>query len=628
MKFNSKLWMLAVALATVGCSDDIENGPNNGNGNGTDGPTTYMKVAINSEITTRADGGETTGVEEVGEENEYNVKDVTVVLFDNEGTADASDLTKFTASSTIRAVGWATVTAQGTSAMENHSWQATVEVPVSDKSATPITGKELGVIAVTNLGGSEETPNALYSAVDGGTITTGKQLADYLQKVYQTSSTQFVMSTHTLEHAGLESTITLQATVSEDNVPTTNVFVERLAAKIRITPQEDVTNFLYTVGEAASPIAHVALTDVAIVNQLSSGSYLLKRVTENNPEALSSDMTVTYLGDEAWLNKGATANYVLDPWTVDKTPTNVENLPATLTYINRYAKPSTETSGMMPIEDAWDSYSNSGEAAPIKLTNATLNDNNNKSLRLAYTMENTTSAANSLKGYSTGALFKATYYPAKWSAWNSTSSKVEETEVTWDADITASTTGKSFYEYGGDIYANKESVFAKCVNDANENYTYANFTGEGWSNLTVSTFTSYLANVNDPFGYIDYLTKEVEDQEGETKISEIADIKTFEQFITTDGTYGDANYYENGVCYYPYWIRHGDNGDLNDMGIMEFAIVRNNIYDLQITGINGLGLSGTTVPDPEDPDEDNTMRMQVVLYVRNWVVRTNSSILY
>lgn len=622
--------MLAVAMATVGCSDDIENGPNNGNGNGIDGPTTYMKVAINSEITTRADGGETTGVEEEGEENEYNVHDVTIVLFDNDGTESASDLTTFTASSNIRAVGWATVTEQGTSAMENHSWQATVEVPVTDKSQTSITGKELGVIAVTNLGGSEESPNALYSAVDGGTITTGKQLADYLQTVYQTSSTQFVMSTHTLEHAGLESTIILQEAVSEDNVPTANVFVERLAAKIRITPQENITNFLYTIGETSSPVAHVALTDVAIVNQLSSGSYLLKRVTENNPDALADDMTVTYLGDENWIKntESLTANYVLDPWTIDKTLENVSSLPTRLTYINRYAKPSTETSGMMPIEDAWDSYSNSGEAAPIKLTNATLNDNNNKSLRLAYTMENTTSAANSLKGYSTGALFKATYYPAKWSAWSSTSSKVEETDVTWDSDITASTTGKSFYEYNGDIYANKESVFAKCINDANENYTYANFTGEGWNALTVSTFTSYLANVNDPFGYIDYLTTAVEDQDDETKISEITDIKTFEQFVTADGTYGDANYYENGVCYYPYWIRHGDNDNRNNMGIMEFAIVRNNIYDLQITGINGLGLSGTTVPDPKDPDEDDNLRMQVVLYVRNWVVRTNSTILY
>ena len=88
MKFNSKLWMLAVAMATVGCQDDLGNDPNTGNGTQLNGPTTYMKVAVNSEVTTKApqntgdvpQGGEGEGTE-VGSVNEYDVDDVTIVLY-------------------------------------------------------------------------------------------------------------------------------------------------------------------------------------------------------------------------------------------------------------------------------------------------------------------------------------------------------------------------------------------------------------------------------------------------------------------------------------------------------------------------------------------------------------------
>ena len=63
------------------------------------------------------------------------------------------------------------------------------------------------------------------------------------------------------------------------------------------------------------------------------------------------------------------------------------------------------------------------------------------------------------------------------------------------------------------------------------------------------------------------------------------------------------------------------------MGPMEFAIVRNNIYDMTVTGINGLGESGIDVPDPKKPDEDKTVKMNVTVKVKNWVVRTNGNII-
>ena len=110
MKLNSKLWMLAVAMATVGCQDELGNDPLNQEG--VDGPTTYMKVNINTETITRApqgdDGKPTDGEDgdglEIGSENEYKVNDVTVVLFRNAG--NVSPVSAINESSVLIAAGY------------------------------------------------------------------------------------------------------------------------------------------------------------------------------------------------------------------------------------------------------------------------------------------------------------------------------------------------------------------------------------------------------------------------------------------------------------------------------------------------------------------------------------------
>lgn len=89
---------------------------------------------------------------------------------------------------------------------------------------------------------------------------------------------------------------------------------------------------------------------------------------------------------------------------------------------------------------------------------------------------------------------------------------------------------------------------------------------------------------------------------------------------------GDAD--AKATCYYTYWNRHNDNGNNTEMGIMEFAVVRNNIYKLFVKKILRLG-------DPEDPtnpehpiepgekDESEKISMEVDVKVLNWAVRQN-----
>ena len=93
-------------------------------------------------------------------------------------------------------------------------------------------------------------------------------------------------------------------------------------------------------------------------------------------------------------------------------------------------------------------------------------------------------------------------------------------------------------------------------------------------------------------------------------------------------------YYAAGTSgaksYYKYWIKHDPNGTDDDpMGVMEFAIVRNNVYQLGISSIRDLGDPLPFTPgkdDPDNPDKDGETYIVVQLYVRNWVVRNNSGI--
>ena len=97
----------------------------------------------------------------------------------------------------------------------------------------------------------------------------------------------------------------------------------------------------------------------------------------------------------------------------------------------------------------------------------------------------------------------------------------------------------------------------------------------------------------------------------------------------------EVSFYDKGVNYYKFWIRHQTNNNPNVMGVMEFGIVRNNVYMLQITAVNGLGDPLPFTPkdddgdgdDPDDPDEDDKVKIQVNIYVKDWVKRTNPNII-
>ena len=88
----------------------------------------------------------------------------------------------------------------------------------------------------------------------------------------------------------------------------------------------------------------------------------------------------------------------------------------------------------------------------------------------------------------------------------------------------------------------------------------------------------------------------------------------------------DAN--GNYPVYYYYWNRHNDNNKPNEMGVMEYAVVRNNVYKLAVTNISKFGHPEDGEGDPDDggserEDEEERHYFQVSVKVLPWTVRVN-----
>ena len=658
MKLNSKLWMLAVALATVGCQDDIDDSIDKGS-NGANGPQTYMKVNINTETVTKAPQGDTgkpSGGEdgddfEVGEKYEYNVDDVTIVLFRN---ADNSPVDEINSNSVLVAAGYAS-NGNGMEDSEEpqHSKMATVTLNVTNE-AENFDGQTYGVIAITNLGAK----SVLADRISTTDIHTGAQLANYLQKKVYTSNdgsvSKFIMSSHLPD----VETITLEAGATEKDAPETNVHVERLAAKIRIndlstTSGEQTTygNYIYEIKEGETSnqttVAKVRLDQVAVVNQLTSGTYLLKRVTSSvTTSGTEPDMLIpavandTYLGNELW--SATSANYVIDPWTRNKNLANVSNV-TSITAAPGVELPSGETASNLSFANPFTGTNYSGMWSGLndKQDLANTKDPDGQ-IDLAYVQENTTSADNSLNGYSTGLIFRATYFPAKVSAIGGTeSNQIVPESVSGFDDFDKDTQSglPTFYVYNNVAYKDSVAIWAehvwgyqKTVEQRNA-VDYDDFLSSGITSLSHDAFmkSDLAKSLGDPFGYIAFLKTKVGEPTEGAYSGNFTINESFEAYLKTDkgqkAMLENVNRYIDGVCYYPFWIRHANNDKASVMGVMEFGIVRNNIYDVTVEGINGFGLSGTDKPDPTIPDEEDSYFMKVNLFVRDWVVRSNSGII-
>lgn len=189
----------------------------------------------------------------------------------------------------------------------------------------------------------------------------------------------------------------------------------------------------------------------------------------------------------------------------------------------------------------------------------------------AYCYENTMLKDKQKNGYTTGIVFKAEIAPSKMMQKKSSGDGVEET-------TTIGSIGEIFYHSG---------IFYKDIEALKE-------AGVLLADGTTSSSAS-----------------------GAPADLKKNDVQCFKKG-NTDGKF---------FCYYPYWIKHLPSDTAED--VMEFGIVRNNVYQVTVTGIQGVGKDGVTeniITDTET-DDPTTVLLNVKLSIKPWVVRTNSAVL-
>lgn len=407
----------------------------------------------------------------------------------------------------------------------------------------------------------------------GKSLTLGDVRDHIQQQAWQqaedgSSYSDFVMT------SAADATVTLNFNPENDPAKAT-VSVERMAARLDYQAEAS-----YTCQDPQYSGATVKITGAALVNNLTAGSYLTKRVA-NDVDGTG----LSYLGDET-PDAGVQTNYVLDPWTAQKTAGN-----NSFTIGDATAQPASALYGVWfdgswADPNQWASY-----------VGTSVSDGSETWQRIGYTLENTTAATEAGSRYSTGVVFKAQFHPQ---------------------GLPNYTDGATFFSYGTNLYASMEDMMQHFYGSVfTDNFSQV-ASCKTWGE--VNAFIASTLLPNDPSGYYTWLKNQADGKDDADAVADVQSL-TWSQYMWTecgyskdaDGVKLDQNgkitrtalrpqgvrTYEDATCYYTWWVRHSNDGDDTKNGIMEYAIVRNNIYKLTVKSIYSLGGDIPTDKDDE-----------------------------
>ncbi len=545
-----------------------------------DVPASYISLNISlptRNILTRANptGGEDGDGSEKGTVNDYTdentISTVTLFLYKDVDGSGINASSTNAESETVTPVTFDALTDETSDVFIYDKTYSSKDNPVRVK----LEDGEYHVIAVANLSSDDLT--SLKSCTNLAT------LRDYIQKTAWTYSdskySSFIMASENDKN-----TITLNSN-SKSNPAMVSVEVERLAARIDYKTNE---NNSYTITSEEGETNEYAGSTVkilggTIVNKLSAGTYLLKRVAESSE---SSD--VTYLGDEE-PDAGVETNYVIDPWTKDKGTSETVTIDGTsgqsfsALYDNYYPGQTSNSASY------WDGLCSAGFGIDTDWN------------CLGYTLENTTFSKYTSKDYATGVVFQAQFTPA--------SGLVKS-----DYSNQTFTSGDTFFKWNGTLYATLEDVLyannetdligkvSSCsdwdgLSSLIDDYSTAEPTGyvqylkDLYDGKKEQVFTLYSEELPWDYYASNYLGYSLSsgvitlDKFGENKA---VDYSSTQEAISEISN-GAIETFKQGKCYYTWWVRHSNDGVDTENGVMEFAIVRNNIYRLEVESITTLG---------------------------------------
>ena len=386
---------------------------------------------------------------------------------------------------------------------------------------------------------------------------------------------------------------------SSTNPATTSLInVERLSARVdyQARGSEGEAAGVYKVMDKTTnaEIGKAKILGAMLINTLNATapSYLFKHVTKENEDFTTG--AIDYLGLETVKGGNVATNYVLDPksregkYKADFEPvTYYPNIGyADLTWSKKILTESC-------VAGLTDDY-----------------------ICIGYPKENVNRVG--MRAHTTGVVFQAQYTPTDF------------------------TEGDTYFEWNGKIYATLEAM-EQAYDGTGLSWEYINDDAK-WAVVTTwaSLRTDIIARikVDDPAGYRAWLVAKSKNKEGTLDDATKKNLR-WDWYVTnflrysvsggkatvdvgaSDGftrnllhqASGVATYKE-GICYYTYWIKHANDQDpSNDLvkgkseggGVMEYAIVRNNIYKLRVMSIS---TPGGDIPG------DRTVNVNVL--VENW----------
>ena len=334
-----------------------------------------VKVTVEGSGDTRASraakgpqGGEGGDDREPGINHENDVNSLTVLLYKSD--KDKKDLSE--ADATIDYVYTFTNLNKVTTSSGSDATYTTIPREID----ASIVGKNYHVIVIANA-------DDMTSRCKGKKISEVRDLQ--MSKVCTrdadiTKFSNFIMSSK--NDAKIDFT---KGDGSETNPYQVTVDIERLAARIDIIPNATYDDtgkgYYYNVMDGKNVVGGFKLESVTPSKVLTKGEYLIKRVSPN--AAVSA---VTYFGLETKDAANKATNYVVCPWSKDRTGLTLSNAEGPASLYNVKETTSTSTA----VEEA--------------------------SYILDYVMENTTT--DNKEDNSTGLIFKGKYYES--SEWDAT----------------------------------------------------------------------------------------------------------------------------------------------------------------------------------------------------------------
>lgn len=540
---------LLMASLAAGCAqEDIDTAPSGGGGMSA---SSYVSLSFASQQSTptrsNPNGGETGDGLETGQDNENAITSAVAFFYQGDKGVNSDGNTSINAAVSFT-VGNYTTPGNGIDRTYTTSPQQ-----VDLKNGT------YNVIVVANPGADWWTGKSL----------TLDDVRNHIQTTAWTASesgySDFVMT------SVADATLTLNSNPESDPAKAT-VNVERMAARLDYKAEAS-----YTCTDPAYPNATVKITGAALVNNLTAGSYIIKRVADD-----VNGTNLSYLGNETADENGAATNYVLDPWTASKNG----NLYGTW-FMNGSSDPNW-----------WAGYVQLGTS---------VSDGAETWQRIGYTLENTTAADAAGSDYSTGVVFKATFHPKGVANYQG---------------------GATFFALGTHLFASMEDMMTYVYGADFSQFDDKIDACDNWA--AVKTFAASLLD-NDPSDYKAFLLGQDEAQDlaqvkeslkwsaymlsncgYSASLNETYKVELDQNGIVTRNalqSYG-VRTYEDATCYYTWWVRHSNDNNDETKGIMEYAIVRNNIYKLTVNSIYSLG--------NDVPGEDENIILDV--YVNDWLL--------